>query len=59
MSYARKTHDEYDIVTNYGYGFEVEFTELTLKEAVQRKREYLENAQGLKSIRIIKRRVKN
>lgn len=59
MAYIRKTHDEYDIVTNYGYGWEVECTESTLKDARQRVKEYRENAQGLCDIHIAKRRVKN
>ena len=58
MAYVRKTYDEYDIVTNYGYGWEVECTEETMKEARQRKKEYLENACGLIGIKIVKRRVR-
>lgn len=58
MAYVRKTYDEYEIVTNYGYGWEVECTEETLKEARQRKKEYIENASGLQGIRIVKRRVR-
>ena len=58
MAYVRKTRDEYDIVTNYGYGWEVECTEETIKEARQRKKEYIENARGLVGIKIVKRRVR-
>lgn len=58
MAYVRKTRDEYDIVTNYGYGWEVECTEETMKEARQRKKEYIENARGLIGIKIVKRRVR-
>lgn len=58
MAYIRKTYDEYDIVTDYGYGREVECTEPTLKEAKQTKKEYLANARGLVSINIVKRRVR-
>ena len=58
MAYVRKTYDEYDIVTNYGYGWEVECTEESLSEARQRKREYIENAAGLIDIKIVKRRVR-
>jgi hypothetical protein len=54
----RKTFDEFDLITDYGYGPEVECTEDSFKEAKQRKKEYLENAQGLISIEIKKRRVK-
>ncbi len=56
--YIRKTHDEYDIVTNYGYGWEVECAEESINEARQRKKEYLENARGLIGIKIVRRRVK-
>ncbi|GLB26568.1 hypothetical protein LXJ15735_28090 [Lacrimispora xylanolytica] len=43
MAYQRKTKDVYNIVTNYGYGWEVECTEDTYKEAKQRLKEYREN----------------
>jgi len=43
MAYTRKTKDIYNIVTNYGYGWEVECTEDTYKEAKQRFKEYREN----------------
>ena len=56
--YTRKTTDEYHIITNYGYGWEHELTEDTLKEAKVRVKEYLENAQGLCGIKIKKVRVK-
>lgn len=55
--YKRKTYDEYEIETNYGYGWEVELTESTMKEAKQRKREYMENARDLIGIRIKHRRI--
>lgn len=56
--YSRKTRDEYQLITNYGHGDEIEVIEETLKEIRERKKEYLTNAQGLKSIRIVKKRVK-
>lgn len=56
--YTRKTEDVYNIVTNYGYGWEVECSESTLKEAKQRKKEYLENARELRGIKIEKKRVR-
>ena len=56
--YIRKTRDEYNIVTNYGYGWEVELTEYTFKEAKLRKKEYINNARGLIDIRIEHKRVK-
>jgi len=43
MAYVRKTKDVYNIVTNYGYGWEVECSEETYKEAKQRLKEYREN----------------
>jgi len=43
MAYTRKTKDVYNIVTNYGNGWEVECTEDTYKEAKQRLKEYREN----------------
>lgn len=56
--YVQKTEDIYEILTDYGYGEEVEVTECTLSEAKCRVREYRANACGLKNIRIRKRRVK-
>ena len=46
MAYQRKTKDVYNIVTNYGYGWEVECTEDTYKEAKQRLKEYRENTEA-------------
>lgn len=57
--YKRKTTDEYHILTNYGYGWEHETTELTWKEAKAQRKCYLENASGLQDIKIKKVRVKN
>ena len=56
--YKRKTEDVYEVITDYGYGEEVEVIEYTLSEAKCRVREYRDNACGLKNIRIRKRRVK-
>lgn len=56
--YTRKTRDVWHVVTNYGYGWETECTEYTLKDAKQTKREYMENAQGLQGIKIVKKREK-
>lgn len=58
MQYIRKTIDEWEIHTNYGYGWEVELTESSRKEARDRVREYRENAQNLIGIKIIKKRIK-
>ena len=54
--YKRKTEDIYYLETDYGYGKELEVGYDTFKEARQGKREYIENAQSLQSINIIKKR---
>lgn len=54
MSYKRKTRDIYQIVTNYGYGWEVECEELTLKDAKKTYRDYIENTTA--SVLIVKKR---
>lgn len=54
--YKRKTVDRWDVVTNYGYGWEVECSEYTRKEAAQRLKEYRENIQGV--VRLEKHREK-
>ena len=51
--YIRKTIDRWDIVTNYGYGWECECSEYTLKEAKQRLKEYRENTNA--AVRIEKK----
>ena len=56
--YKRKTIDYYYLETNYGYGKELECAYDTFKEAKQGKKEYLANATGLQSIRIVKKREK-
>lgn len=56
MTYQRKTRDRWDIMTNYGYGWECECSEYALKEAKQTAREYRENIRGL--VRIEKHREK-
>ena len=43
MAYKRKTVDRWDIVTNYGYGWGVECSEYSYKEAKQTAKEYREN----------------
>lgn len=54
--YVRKTKDRYDIVTNYGYGWEVEVSEYTLAEAKRTAKEYRYNTNAM--IRIEKHREK-
>ena len=43
---TRKTVDRWDIMGNYGYGWECEVSEYTHKEAKQRLKEYRENGAG-------------
>jgi hypothetical protein len=56
MAYKRKTVDRWDIMTNYGYGWEVECSEYTRKEARQTLKDYRENIQG--AVRLEKHREK-
>ena len=58
MAYVRKTYDEFDIVTDYGYGWEVECTESTRRDAQRTYKEYVDNAHGLIRIKIVHRRVR-
>ena len=58
MAYIRKTKDRYDIETNYGYGWDVECSEYTWKEARQTWKEYFENSYGRYRVRITKHREK-
>lgn len=54
MGYTRKTRDRWDIMTNYGYGWDCECSEYTWKEAKQTAKEYRENTRA--AIRIEKHR---
>lgn len=54
MAYQRKTVDRYDIMTNYGYGWECECREYTWKDAKQTAKEYRENTSA--AVRIEKHR---
>jgi hypothetical protein len=57
MAYKRKTRDEWEMWSNYGYGWECELVEDSYAEACARIREYRENApQG--SYKLRKRRVR-
>ena len=57
MAYIRKTIDRWDIIGNYGYGWDCECSEYTYKEAKQRLTEYRENGGGC--YRLEKRREKS
>lgn len=56
--YIRKTIDRWDIETNYGYGWDVENSEYTLKDAKRSFREYKENVGGMCQVRMTKHREK-
>lgn len=58
MAYIRKTRDEYQLLCNYGYGdgWEYVLSEDSMKEAKQRKKEYIENMPQ-HSYRIVKKRI--
>ena len=55
-NYARKTRDEYQIITNYGYGWEVENTENNYQDAKRSLKEYRENTNA--QIKLEKKRIK-
>lgn len=54
--YQRKTRDRWDIMTNYGYGWDCECSEYSYKEARQTLKEYRENIAG--AVRLEKHREK-
>lgn len=56
MAYIRKTRDEYQLLVNYGYGYEYELVEDTFAEAKARLREYRANLPQY-AAKIVKRRV--
>lgn len=58
MAYQRKTRDRWDIMTNWGYGWECECSEYTRKEARQRLKEYRENCGDRCEVRLEKHREK-
>jgi hypothetical protein len=54
--YQRKTMDRWDIMTNYGYGWECENSEYTLKDARRSLKEYRDNVNA--DVRLEKHREK-
>lgn len=54
MAYQRKTRDRWDIMTNYGYGWECENSEYTRTDARRSLKEYRENCGG--AVRLEKHR---
>ena len=58
--YVRKTHDEWDLWTNYGYGWEIECSYDKHEDAMRDLKEYrLHMAHYGGSVRLKKRRVRN
>ena len=58
MAYKRKTRDRWDIETNWGYGWDVEYSEYTWAEAKAQAKCYRENSCGRFDVRVVKRREK-
>lgn len=58
MAYKRKTADRWDIMTNWGYGWECECSEYTRKEALAQLKCYRENSDGRFDVRMEKHREK-
>lgn len=58
MSYTRKTRDRWDIVTNWGYGWEVENSEYTRADARRSLEEYRKAYAGRAAVRLEKHREK-
>ena len=56
--YVRKTRDRWDVMTNWGYGWECEYSAYSAKEARQIVRDYRDNACGRFSVRLEKHREK-
>lgn len=44
--YIRKTVDRWDIMSNYGYGWECEYSSYSRTDARERLKEYIENGPG-------------
>lgn len=55
--YKRKTHDEYQLQANYGYGWDLLVCGASFKQIKQTLKEYKENEKA--AFRIIKKRIKN
>lgn len=56
MAYIRKTKDEFQLLCNYGEGWEYLLTEYTLKEAQTQLKDYVENMPDYQ-YKIVKKRV--
>lgn len=58
MAYKRTTKDRWDIMTNWGYGWECENTEYTREDARRSFKEYRDNLAGRAEVRLEKHREK-
>ncbi len=58
MAYQRKTRDRWDIMTNWGYGWECECSEYTRQEARAQLKCYIENVGNRCAIKLEKHREK-
>lgn len=56
--YKRKTHDEWQLLSNYGNGWEVELVEFTREDALQTLKEYKDNCPNAQ-YKLKKARIKN
>lgn len=56
MAYIRKTIDTWQLLIDYGYGYDVELTEYSKKEAMQQLKCYRENIKY--PVKIVKKRIK-
>ena len=56
MAYQRKTRDRWDIMTDWGYGWECENSEYTREDAKRSLHEYRENLAGRADVRMEKHR---
>ena len=56
MAYQRKTRDRWDIMTNWGYGWECENSEYTRVDAKRSLSEYRENSYGRYKVKLEKHR---
>ncbi len=56
MAYQRKTRDRWDIMTNWGYGWECENSEYTRADAKRSLSEYSENSYGRYEVKLEKHR---
>jgi hypothetical protein len=55
--YIRKTEDEFEILGNYGFGFEMVTTETTWRKAKEQIILYRQNEPGI-AFKIVKKRVR-